>query len=149
MSRYFSVPGKPIPQGSMKAFAVKGKAFTTSSNAGPLAKYRADLQNAYGNQHGMEEPFYGPVEMYITFEFKRPKSHYNANGDLKDGGYATPAPRWVTKKPDLDKLCRAVGDALTHYAYDDDDQVVSINAVKVWSEQDKTAIRLNELPDIP
>ena len=153
MARAFTVPGKPVPQGSMKAFAGRGaaagKAFTTSSNAGPLAKYRADIQNRYGHDYGMETPYSGPIELYVSFYFKRPASHYNSAGELKGTKYSAPAARWVTKKPDLDKLLRAVGDALTHYAFVDDSQVVSINATMQWASHDGTHIRIFELEDSP
>ena len=49
-------------------------------------------------------------------------------------------PRTVTRQlptvpPDLDKLIRAVLDALSGTAYDDDSQVVEIKATKAYSDQ--------------
>lgn len=144
-SREFIVPGDPIPQGSMKAFAVKGKAFTTSSNAGPLARYRNDIRNAYGERYGMEDSLANSISVHIVFTFKRPASHYNAKGQLKGVTYAKPAPDWVTKKPDIDKLIRAVLDALSFYAYEDDAQVVHVDAIKRWGERSETAITVKEM----
>lgn len=133
----------------MKAFAVKGKAFTTSSNAGPLARYRNDIRAAYVQAIGEDSPpYHGPVEVVVSFHFRRPKGHYNTNGSLKGSKYKTPAPTWVTKKPDIDKLCRAVCDALSGFCYDDDEQVVSINAVMKWEAQSSTDIKVFPMDDM-
>ena len=144
------VTGDPVPQGSTKAFAVKGRAFTTSTNAGPLARYRNDIRNAYVThpaRAGTVEPdpdmlptFHGGVVLTVEFLFKRPASHYNSRGLLKDDTYAKPAPFWVEKKPDLDKLIRAVGDALTGFAYADDAEVVAVHAHKKWAQSSSTYI---------
>lgn len=141
MNRRLSVPGTPVPQGSTKAFAVKGRAFTTSTNAGPLARYRNDIRNVWGESDMTDHP----VELFIDFRFKRPQSHYNSKGELKGSKYATPAPTFVTAKPDLDKLCRAVMDALTGYAYRDDSQVVRVNAIKVYADDPVTDISIREV----
>jgi crossover junction endodeoxyribonuclease RusA len=64
-----------------------------------------------------------PVSLTLTFVFARPKAHFRAN-----------APQHcVTRIGDLDKLCRAVCDALTGIAYDDDSQVFSINAERRYA----------------
>jgi len=69
-----------------------------------------------------------------VFQFVRPKSHYTAKGALRDA-----APRHVGK-PDIDKLCRAVLDALTGIAYADDSQVVALDASKVYGPTASTEI---------
>ena len=48
-------------------------------------------------------------------------------------------------RPDLDKLCRAVLDALTGIAYKDDQQVVSLFATKSYGERAGVFILLTEL----
>ena len=69
------------------------------------------------------------MSLTLTFVFARPKAHFRANGDLKDN-----APQHcITRIGDLDKLCRAVCDALTGIAYDDDSQVFSINAERRYA----------------
>lgn len=142
--RRLIVGGDPVPQGSTKAFAVKGRAFVTQSNAGPLGRYRNDIRQQWAVSPLREQTegalpvpdFEGPVRLDIAFGFRRPKSHYNAKGNLKGEMYANPAPTHYTSKPDLDKLIRAVGDALTGFAYEDDQQVVTVKATKVYAEQE-------------
>ena len=72
-----------------------------------------------------------PVEVEVVFWFKRPLKHYLPNGMLRQS-----APVYITNKNkgDLDKHCRALLDSLTKSAFADDSQVVSLHAVKKYSE---------------
>lgn len=78
-------------------------------------------------------PLEGPVEVMMEFSFLRPDSHHPMKGGERDTTrLRKSAPRYHVYKPDLDKLIRAVLDALTGTAYDDDRQVVHIFADKTW-----------------
>lgn len=112
----FQVHGLPIPQGSTRAWVVNGKPIITSSAKG-LATWRrlvADVAQDYAP----EEPWEGPVGIELHFGLPKPKS----------------APKrrrvWPDKRPDLDKLTRAVLDALTYVVFADDSQVIEIQASK-------------------
>lgn len=112
----FQVHGLPIPQGSTRAWVVHGKPIITSSAKG-LATWRrlvADVAQDYAPA----EPWDGPVGIELHFGLPKPKS----------------APKrkrvWPDKRPDLDKLTRAVLDALTYVVFADDSQVVEIRASK-------------------
>lgn len=67
-----------------------------------------------------------PVSISITFRFLRPKGHYNKSG------LSQKAPAHLTSKQkgDIDKLSRAVLDALTGSLLLDDSQVVQLAAHK-------------------
>ena len=67
-----------------------------------------------------------PVSISITFRFLRPKGHYNKSG------LSPKAPTHLTSKQkgDIDKLSRAILDALTGSLLQDDSQVVSLSAHK-------------------
>ncbi len=72
------------------------------------------------------------LSMSVTFLLRRPKSHYRTgrNSALLRVG----APHCPTGTPDLDKLVRAVCDALTDAgAYHDDAQVVDVIARKRYA----------------
>lgn len=72
----------------------------------------------------------GPVEVTVTFYLKRPKAHLNSRGELKPS-----APSYVCKRPDLDKLVRAVLDGMTEAGvWADDNQVSKVTAVKLYGE---------------
>ena len=73
----------------------------------------------------------GPVELTAVFAIPRPKSHHTKTGSLTSS-----APLLHTYKPDLDKLCRLVGDALTIAGVIKDDSLITvIHAEKRWVPQ--------------
>ena len=81
----------------------------------------------------------GPVRLELLFFVARPKSHYNAKGQLLKS-----APEYPTKKPDLLKLARAVEDALTGIVYAGDEQIVTENLRKRYSDTPECVfIRVN------
>lgn len=113
MDKFF-VKGKPVPQGSMK-FIRPG--VMIHSRAADLAVWRADIaRNA--ELFGFK-PVSGGVKVEIDFIFSRPKSVQRA---------------FPTVAPDLDKLIRAVLDGLTGVAYEDDSQVILIQATKTYGQ---------------
>ena len=111
----FWVSGKPVPQGSMKV--INGHILHSQGSA--LALWRADV--ARNAQVRGYKPVEGAIHVSLTFVFRAPKS------------VKRPAP-WV--KPDLDKLIRAVLDGLTGVAYEDDSQVITITARKVYGDKE-------------
>jgi crossover junction endodeoxyribonuclease RusA len=113
MDKFF-VKGKPVPQGSMK-FIRPG--VMIHSRAADLAVWRADI--ARNAELSGFKPVTGGFKIEINFVFIKPKS---AN---------RPFP---TVAPDLDKLIRAVLDGLTGVAYEDDSQVILIQASKTYGE---------------
>ena len=120
----FTVPGIAAPQGSKKAFRTKGGRIALVESSPNVKPYRASVASAA--YAAGAKVLHGPIFITVVFQFVRPKSHYTAKGALRDA-----APRHVGK-PDIDKLCRAVLDALTGIAYADDSQVVALDASKVY-----------------
>lgn len=125
-----TIPGKPEQQGSKRNV---GKVSIEANKN--LAPWRADaianLQKAMTEQ-GLEK-FVGPVGVEVTFVYQRPKGHYGS-GSHAETIKAT-APLYKTSAPDLDKLQRAVGDALTQAGVlRDDSLIVEWSAVKIWGE---------------
>jgi crossover junction endodeoxyribonuclease RusA len=62
----------------------------------------------------------------VVFRFKRPKSHFTTNGQLK----AAAPKHCIVKRNDIDKCCRSTLDALSETVFADDCLVVSLNADK-------------------
>lgn len=120
------VLGKPITEGSTSAFAVKRKngkygAVVTHQSSADLQGWRMRIAEAYVNAGGTK--INGAVAILMQFRFLRPKSV-----SVKKRPHHT-------VKGDLDKYVRAVGDALTGYAYDDDAQIVHISAMKRYCDE--------------
>ena len=129
----FTVPGEAAPQGSKRAVRSRGGRILLLESSARVKPYRAVFALA-ARQAWTEPPATGPVAVELLFRFVRPASHYTAKGALRDA-----APRHVGK-PDIDKLCRAVLDALTGIAYADDSQVVALDASKVYGPTASTEI---------
>lgn len=123
MNKFF-VRGRPVPQGSLKF--IQGRPIHV--RATDLALWRADI--ARNAQEAGYKPVSGAVRVTILFEMKAPK---------------TVTRKYPHVKPDLDKLVRAVLDGLTGVAYDDDSQVVFIEASKCYSYQEGAWIRIENL----
>jgi Holliday junction resolvase RusA-like endonuclease len=158
----FDVVGDPIAQGSTRAFALrKGKKGpivgigTTNDPSGTIAKWRADVRAAFdaawpvGTEVGRDWfpiPKGTPVAMVLEFRIDRPQSHYlPANRSRPERALRLDAPTWHTSPPDVDKLERAVLDALTHKAYDDDAQVARVRKHKLWSDRPGVTVRISVL----
>jgi Holliday junction resolvase RusA-like endonuclease len=125
-----TIPGTPQQQGSKRNV---GK-FSIEANKN-LAPWRADaianLQQAMEAQ-GIGQ-FIGPVRVSATFAYGRPAGHYGSGRNASV--LKAMAPSWKSTAPDLDKLARALGDALTQAGVVRDDAlIVSWNIDKVWAE---------------
>lgn len=111
---------EPAPQGS-KRHVGGGRMIEASKRVKP---WRAAVA-AEAMQVG--ERISGACAVSIVFRFRRPKSHFKTNGELRET-----APRHcITRKNDVDKCCRSTLDGLVQgELLVDDCLVVSVNAEK-------------------
>jgi Holliday junction resolvase RusA-like endonuclease len=123
------VEGTPEPQGSSRAFMHKGRPIITSANR-KLRPWRARLDASFRARVGDHTPMIGPVSVTMTFRMPRPKSHTGSNGLTPSASEASPSTR-----PDVDKLARAVNDALTTAGViSDDSQITRMIAAKRYAD---------------
>lgn len=123
----FFAAGRPAAQGS-KRHVGGGRLIESSRQVGP---WRDAVRQAAIEAMAGRPPIDGPVYLVQVFALPRPKSHYGTgrnSGQVKRG-----APHRPPVRPDLDKLARAVGDALTGVCYHDDAQVVNLCAAKYYA----------------
>lgn len=99
-----------------------------------LALWRAQIR-----QSAMDAGAYvvseSPIHIAVRFGVTRPRNHYGVRG--VKGSFARLHP---TSPPDLDKLVRALLDALWHVCYNDDSQVVSLTASKIYGDRTEVSI---------
>jgi Holliday junction resolvase RusA-like endonuclease len=107
----FTAHGVPAPQGSKNQFGGESNPRTRPWRAAVTAE---------AAQH-FDTPLTGPVRVAVTFVFTRPKKHFRTGKHAHE--LRPDAPRFMDTAPDLDKLCRAIGDALTGVAILDDKQI--------------------------
>ena len=153
----FFVPGLPVPQGSKRV--VRGRLI--DANHATLRPYRALVADAalealgvppdaHDGSAGPTDPLGGhiptrePVTVALRFGLPRPRGHY---GTGRNAGIVKPsAPVWPATKPDVDKLVRAVLDALTGIVWVDDSQVAILSAEKVYSPTPHTVVTVQAPP---
>lgn len=121
----FFVPGKPAPQGS-KRHVGRGILVESSKEVGPWRE-----RIALAAHNAMTEGGSAPIDkcalvVDLGFVMPRPASTPKRS---------TPP---AIKRPDTDKLARAVLDALTHTVFTDDSAVVDLRARKRLAELDET-----------
>jgi Holliday junction resolvase RusA-like endonuclease len=123
-----TVHGRPAPQGSKRAFVIrggprKGQAAVIESSHDRVKSWRqavVDAACAVKTFPALE----GPLALAMVFYLPRPKDHYRTGRNahlLRDS-----APAYPAGTPDLGKLARSTEDALTcALIWRDDAQVVS------------------------
>ena len=125
-SIYFEVFGVAQPKGSARAFMPKGARFPVVTSTNKNLKtweqtIRGELQQVMRTIDGgiLAALFLAPVAVGLRFHLPRPTSKKKA--------------KYPTSKPDVDKLARAAIDALSGVLFKDDNQVVAVQARKVYA----------------
>lgn len=116
----FKVLGVAEPKGSTRAFMRPGMKFPIVTSTNRSVKGWEDAVRAAAQQQCGGVFFDGPIRLAAVFFLPRPQS----------------LPKRVlhhTKKPDLDKLLRSIGDALTGVLYADDNLIVEFVARKGYA----------------
>lgn len=144
MNVVFEVEGRPVPQGSMTASYNKklGVAHVHHVQGEALALWRASIRTAARESGATISRF--PIAVWVEFGMPRPKTHMW----LKGGQYRVRPMFWdalPSVQPDIDKLARAVCDALTGVCYNDDAQIVKLLVTKVYGSSTSITIT-DEIP---
>lgn len=125
----FIVPGKPCTQGSKDQFGREANK--------RLPGWRSDARDAARQALAghTDWPMDAPMTVSLAAFHQRPKHHTVAGRGkiVKDSAPAHPG-----RVGDLDKIARALLDAMTGIAWNDDDQVVRIHADKLYSDLNRS-----------
>lgn len=111
----FEVKGLPVTKGSKQGFVVGGHAVVVDSNKERLKPWLADLRHAM--QAFPHAPLDEAVGIDLLFRLVRPQS-------------LAKRVKRPQKKPDVDKLVRAVFDAMTGVVVTDDARITDLRARK-------------------
>lgn len=123
MELSFTVDGDPKPQGSKRGFVTKtGKVAMVEMAGKPLKDWRETV-TAVAAKAAHDADWMttlSPVGVLVEFRIRQPKKPT----------YSYPP------RPDVDKMQRALLDALTYAGlWKDDSQVMTITAIKSYSDQ--------------
>jgi len=139
VSLTFSVLGTARPQGS-KRHVGGGRMVEMGKDLKP---WRSAIGMEAANAM-TEQPWTCPVRVKLTFFLIRPKGHFGTGRNaltLKPS-----APRFPSSTPDLDKLVRAVLDALTGIAFRDDGQVQALDCMKLYADEHYPGVVVEVVP---
>ena len=115
------VRGVPKPKGNLEGFVRGGHAVITERKTGGVKEWQAAVHFVLQDRW-TGPPLEGPVRVHLGFCLLKPPS--------------VPKKRhFPTVKPDIDKLARAVLDAMTGIVFRDDAQVVSLLAAKRYEAE--------------
>ena len=120
-----AIPGTPVAQGS-KRHVGGGRMIEMNKDLHP---WRRDIAMTAVEQNA--EIRDGAISVTLDFYFTRPRGHFGKRG-LRPSAPARPSVR-----PDIDKLARAVLDALTGIAFRDDGQVAELVCRKHYAAEGK------------
>ena len=128
----FTVLGRALPQGSKNAFKSGNRVVLVEASKGlkpwrSVVALEAKLKRDEVQDQSLIE---GPVTVELLFQFVPGK---------------TVKRKEMTTKPDVDKLSRAILDALTGVVWKDDSQVVELRARKQYGVADLCRIAVIEL----
>jgi Holliday junction resolvase RusA-like endonuclease len=139
----FQVIGHPEPAGSKRAFQhPKTGRIVVTDAAKKSRPWKQEIAGAADVQMGLAGLglFDGPLVVELLFVLARPKGHYGTGRNSRL--VKSSAPVFPATRPDVDKLSRAVLDALTGTVYRDDAQIVVKVARKVYGLPERAEIRV-------
>lgn len=127
------IPMRAKPQGSKTAFVVKGRAVLTEASKG-LKPWRSEVARIIRTSaDGWEMPDKDqPIGVIVHFIYKLPKTSKRS---------------FFTIKPDIDKLSRAILDAITEAGniWHDDQQVIYLEAWKSYGDTDEIRLLIKNV----
>lgn len=140
----FTVIGIPAPQGSKTSWGTEANKNTRPWRAAVAASASTAHMTTDGQSRVLEcAPLLtGPVKVHARFYFPRPKSHYRTGkraSELKPN-----APLYCSTVPDLDKLQRAIGDALKGVILRDDSLIVHWDSSKFYGTPARAQITVED-----
>lgn len=115
------VPGLPRPEGSLRHIRMGNHIRTVHASHDDLLMWRSTVASYAADLWGDAPAFDDPVAVQVDFYLPRPKS-------------APKRQRYPHRKPDLDKLLRAILDSLTGVVLVDDARVVDVTMRKRFAE---------------
>lgn len=148
MAIEFVALGRPATAGSKRGIPIRmktGKTFVAmKDDSGDRGtSWRGAVASAARDAMQSPELLSGPLRIEIRFYRARPKSHYRTgkfSHELKPD-----APYWPTTAPDVDKMSRAIFDALKGVVYGDDAQIVVKEAVKRYGTPERAEVKVQPL----
>lgn len=137
---HFTVPGEPVAKGRPKVSTVNGhvQLRTPSKTVNYESKVSLFAHQAMEGQ----PPIEGPVSLSVKAVFQAPSSW-----SKKRAAANRITPEFVTKRPDLDNVIKALCDGMNGVVFKDDSQVANLFfCVKLYGEDPRVEVTVARLP---
>ena len=133
MQIMFTIYGIPIAKGRPR-FSTRGK-FPVAYTPEKTKNYESEVGMMAKSAMGSSEPLEGALEAFIYVTFPVPASYSKKRTEacLSDS-------EKHTKKPDLDNVVKSVIDGMDKIVFENDSQITSIHATKVYGEVAKVEV---------
>ena len=122
----FVIPGKPQPKQRPRV-TMKGT-YTPQATVDYERLVGWQCRSVYKGK-----PLTTALKLTVRVFFKLPKRTVKEKGD------------WHTNRPDLDNVIKGITDSLNGIAYEDDSQIVKIEATKQWASEDYVIVEIEEV----
>ena len=134
----FTVYGEPVAKGRPR-FSTRGK-FPVAYTPEKTKTYESEVGMMAKVAMGASEAFKGALEafIYVTFPIPPSYSKKRAEACLNDS-------EKHTKRPDLDNVVKAVIDGMDKIVFDNDSQITSIHATKVYGQVAKVEVMVKQV----
>jgi len=134
----FAVYGEPVPKGRPR-FSTRGK-FPVAYTPEKTKSYEFEVGMMALAAMGGSKPLEGALEAFIYVTFAVPESYSKKRLEACLSGTEK-----HIKKPDLDNVIKSVIDGMDKIVFDNDSQITSIYATKVYGEIAKVEVMVKQV----
>ena len=131
----FEIPGPVTGKGRPRINTYTCRAYTPNKTK----EYEELAKQYFVLKYPRHIPIEGRVKVSIIAYFKIPKGTNKKNEELMLSGNISP-----TKKRDIDNIEKIILDAMNSLAFKDDNQITKLEIEKVYSEEEKVYVKIEE-----
>ena len=131
----FEVPGKITGKGRPRVNTATAIAYTPTKTK----EYEELVKQYFIIKNRCAKPLEGRLAVTIKAYFGIPKNTSKKQREEMLNNNISPV-----KKPDIDNIAKIILDALNKLAFNDDNQIIKLSIEKVYSEEEKVYIKIEQ-----
>ena len=131
----FEVPGKITGKGRPRVNTATAIAYTPTKTK----EYEELVKQYFIIKNRCAKPLEGRLAVTIKAYFGIPKNTSKKQKEEMLNNNISPV-----KKPDIDNIAKIILDALNKLAFNDDNQIIKLRIEKVYSEEEKVYIKIEQ-----
>ena len=132
------IEGEPVGKGRPRV--TNRGSFAHAYTPSKTKNYERLIQNTYLSNYTYSDMLQGPIKANLTAYFPIPNSLSKKKKEELLHNYEK-----HTKKPDIDNVIKSAFDALNNLAFTDDSNIVQLTAKKLYSENPRIELDLQEV----